>query len=105
MTEQFTAADMADAQAKAFERGVDSVRAGAGLGGWLPIESAPKDEAVLIYCPLRGVRVGRWCSDQYAKKPRPYWTHDGEYVFGKAATRADQPAHWQPLPHAPHASA
>lgn len=68
---------------------------------WQKIDSAPKDKDILLYCPLRGVVRGRWEKNQYAKTPKPYWSHDQERLFGVAATRQDQPTHWQPLPDAP----
>lgn len=68
---------------------------------WQPIETAPKDGDVLLYCPRRGVVRGRWDTSKYAKKPRPYWTNDRECLWGIAATRDDQPTHWMPLPSPP----
>lgn len=68
---------------------------------WRPIETAPKDGHILLAFPLRGVIRGIWRSDQDAKKPRPYWSHDCERIFGVNATRNDQPTHWMPLPDPP----
>ncbi|MBN8639326.1 MAG: hypothetical protein J0M07_28665 [Anaerolineae bacterium] len=102
----YTAADMADAQAKAFERGVDSVRAGEGLGGWRPIKSAPRDGTHIIawrgtahpphaesmyWCGFDGAEHGK-CDGAW------HWVQDGD------APKAG-PTHWMPLPPAPHASA
>ena len=47
---------------------------------WQPIETAPKDGTrVLLYRPSHYVwaRIvcGKYADEQYAKKPRPYWTH------------------------------
>lgn len=70
---------------------------------WQPIETAPKDADVLLYCPERGVVRGAWRDDKYSTKPRPYWTNDRESLWGKTWTRADQPTHWMPLPEAPNA--
>lgn len=64
---------------------------------WQPIETAPKDCDVLLFCPRTGVVRGRWQPDDYAKKPIPYWTHDRERTRGVKLTRADQPTHWAPL--------
>lgn len=71
------------------------------LNGWQPIETAPKDIDVLLLCKKRGCVRGRWNADMYAKKPRPYWTNDREYVWGIVETRKDQPTHWMPLPTPP----
>ena len=77
-------------------------QAGERAEAWLPIESAPRDGSrVLLYCAWNGVVRGKWESDKYGKPPRPYWTNDCEYTFGKLATRKDQPTHWQPLPPPP----
>jgi hypothetical protein len=65
------------------------------------IDLAPKDARILLWCPVRGFVCGNWSEDKYAKKPRPYWTNDLEYLFGKTNTRTDQPTHWLPLPHKP----
>lgn len=77
----------------------------AGLGAWLPIETAPRDGTkILMACPWLGVcGPGEWSTDKYAKKPRPYWTHWGERIWGVQRVRADQPTHWQPMPEAPNA--
>lgn len=64
---------------------------------WQPIETAPKDCEVLLFCPRAGVVRGRWELNEYAKTPRPYWTHDREQWRGIRQTRADQPTHWAPL--------
>lgn len=64
---------------------------------WKPIETAPKDCDVLLFCQHAGVVRGRWTADMYTKKPSPYWTHDRESRHGVRATRADQPTHWAPL--------
>jgi hypothetical protein len=70
--------------------------------GWQPIETAPKDQDVLLYCKARGVVRGRWEDCYFARKPRPYWTNDREALFGVSGTRNDQPTHWMPLPPAPN---
>ena len=69
---------------------------------WQPIETAPKNADILLYCPRRGVVCGRWSDERYATKPKPYWTHDRERLFGVRETREDQPTHWMPLPEAPN---
>lgn len=68
---------------------------------WQPIETAPKDRDILLYTNCRGVVRGRWNDCKYATKPRPYWTHDRERIWGTVACRADQPTHWMPLPEPP----
>jgi len=72
---------------------------------WQPIETAPKDRDVLLYCPKCGVVRGRWKAQTYHSKPKPYWTNDRERLYGVIETRNDQPTHWAPLPDAPSVQA
>ena len=69
--------------------------------GWQPIETAPKDRAVLLYCPDIGVVRGMWNSCEHAKNPKPYWSIDREHLFGTRLVRLNQPTHWMPLPDPP----
>jgi hypothetical protein len=69
--------------------------------GWQPIETAPKDTDVILYCKRIGVVCGRWSDERYAGNPRPYWKHDKTHLFGIKQTREDQPTHWMPKPDAP----
>lgn len=69
--------------------------------GWQPIETAPKDRCILLWNSRLGAIRGDWRTDKYSKKPRPYWSHDLERVFGVLHARAHQPTHWMPLPAAP----
>ena len=73
------------------------------LGAWLPIETAPKDGTkILVFCPRLGAcGPATWDTCQYAKKPRTFWTHWGERIFGTTRVRDDQPTHWMPLPAPP----
>lgn len=69
---------------------------------WATIETAPKDRDILLACPVRGVVRGHWNEDLYAKRPRPYWSHDREILWGRIACRNDQPTHWMELPDMPN---
>lgn len=73
----------------------------AAPDGWQPIETAPKDTDVILYCKRIGVVCGRWSDEQYATNPRPYWKHDKTHLFGIKQTRENQPTHWMPKPEAP----
>lgn len=77
----------------------------ASRAGWLPIADAPKDgtEMLIWFADLYGGKadIGRWDADQYANKPRPYWTGVGERIYGILAYRKGNPTHWQPLPAPP----
>lgn len=69
--------------------------------GWQPIETAPKDGDVFLHFPQWGPIRGHWDDERYSKVPRPYWTHDREWLWGRRATRANPPTHWMPLPDHP----
>jgi len=73
------------------------------MNTWQPIETAPKDGTkIVVYCPKFGVvSPAYWDEKAYAKKPRPYWTHWGEFLWGRQQTRDYQPTHWMQLPEAP----
>ena len=65
---------------------------------WRPIETAPKDGSRVLLLRNGHIVCGRWNNDMYAPKPRPYWSHDQERIFGTVDARQCQPTHWQPLP-------
>lgn len=93
--------------AKAAAQVDSSHSAGGECGGvtqWQPIETAPKGCKILIFNPWLGPIRGWWDTDEYAKKPRPYWSNDSEHSYGILTTRANQPTHWMPLPTAPKAT-
>lgn len=68
---------------------------------WQPIETAPKNKDILLFCPRHGVVRGKWNVCKYHRNPKPYWTNDREALFGIISIRNDQPTHWMPLPDAP----
>lgn len=66
--------------------------------GWKPIETAPKDETVvLLFCPERwdtaGVVVAFWSEDFAAWYEREASSH----------SVSEEPTHWMPLPAPPAA--
>jgi hypothetical protein len=72
---------------------------------WQPIATAPNDGAdILLYYPPKLLftdafySVGRWDSDQYSRKPRPYWHCQATHV-GLKRMRQCPPTHWAPLRH------
>lgn len=72
--------------------------------GWLPIESAPKDERILVVHNMTTgyrVTVGVWVDDRYNKKPRPYWGGEVADVWGVVVARKNPPLYWMPLPSPP----
>jgi len=62
---------------------------------WQPIETAPKDKRIILFCSIIGKSVfGYYNTDRHAKTPRPYWSHDLERMYGVLHVRRDQPTHW-----------
>jgi hypothetical protein len=52
---------------------------------WQPIETAPKDQLIMLWRPeFHGCDIGRSDKDQYAKKPSPYWRSYFLYGLCKA---------------------
>lgn len=56
-----------------------------------PIESAPKDRKIMLWCPKRGWRAGMWEDQPFHKQSNPYWT---TWAYGKWQDRGDQPTYW-----------
>lgn len=79
----------------------------AVIGGWSPIDTAPKDGGeILLFYPAGAfqrelIEKGWWCDDRYAAKPKPYWTHSSERMWGIKRCRDNPPTHWMPLPLSP----
>lgn len=74
---------------------------------WQPIKTAPKDAEVLLWIPDAAVdsgghvSVGRYNTHEFAKRPRPRWKSEREWLFG-SRWGVDYPAtHWMPLPEPP----
>lgn len=75
-------------------------RQGAGGGGVKtvtftahPIETAPKDRAILLYYPTRKKWLnGIWEDQRYHKTPNPYWRTFT--AFGVTSDRANEPTYW-----------
>lgn len=74
-------------------------------GGWLPIEQAPKDRAILLWIlcgnSSRPV-IGWWWGDKHNRTPRPYWTNSDERSLGITWCRTNPPTHFQYLPAPPN---
>ena len=77
------------------EATIGAVASTAGLGAWLPIETAPKDGTGIIVCGDTG---NVWCNVKWEKRPRAgeRWEH-----FALGALRFN-PTHWMPIPKAPN---
>lgn len=76
------------------------------MGDWLPIESAPRDEPVLVYGLWAGEVSGQW--DKPVMMPASYAGPGGDFpgfdwvcegTSGYAAWM--KPSHWMPLPDPP----
>jgi len=64
---------------------------------WQPIETAPKDQRVLLRYSGGRVVCGSWDNDRQAKNPRPFWANDLMNAYGIKHTRNVQPTYWQPI--------
>lgn len=72
---------------------------------WQPIDTAPKDRLILLFWPATGgmsirIACGKWDHDEYARRPKPYWTSDRKFI-GVREHRSHPPTHWMLLPEAP----
>lgn len=69
----------------------------AALGaGWQPIETAPQDADVLVYCEGE-IGVARFHT--YANKPGGWWQWDSEYW--PPPDEGFKPSRWRPVPAPP----
>ena len=59
---------------------------------WQPIETAPKDRQIRVWS-WGHERHATWNLDEYAKKPKPYWSLTS---LGPTLSRAHQPMWWMP---------
>jgi hypothetical protein len=67
--------------------------------GWQPIDTAPKDRAVLVFSPSLGCVL---CN--YSKRPSKTLGYESDWVSDCDGNRlARQPTHWMPLPAPPEA--
>lgn len=69
---------------------------------WQPIETAPKKEDVAILLTNgEFTTIGSWELQEHHKAPRPHFSTERGYLFGKGFDRTFNPTHWMPLPPAP----
>jgi hypothetical protein len=61
---------------------------------WQPIETAPKDKDILLYCPeYKGIYIGQsWTAYDEEENYTYFWVSQIGEVY---------PTHWQPLPEPP----
>lgn len=77
---------------------------------WKPIETAPKDRAILLaFRDESGIGVvfvdcGKWHDDKCARKPKPHWSTATGDIFGRVWSRSAQYLGWMPLPDPPKES-
>lgn len=70
-------------------------------GGWLPIETAPKDGTeVLLFCPDDQPQI---VSCKYWLGYSPGWMFTDDTLANIAEEGPENPTHWQPLPEPPGA--
>lgn len=68
---------------------------------WQPIETAPKDEELIVLGNRNGVWVGKYIpiyeSGYKPENPFLSWLLNHKHMLKKCTI----PTHWMPLPHAP----
>ncbi len=77
---------------------------GAPVGGWQPIETAPKDGSWLFVCEVSNPDiVGDYYAAAWVRTPYEGNPHDGYWIAncGQFVTETPSPTHWQPLPAPP----
>ena len=71
---------------------------------WQPIETAPRDEIILLYRPSAQdwakVTIGKWNDQSYHKRPNPFWEFC-TCIGSTGEARAWVPTRWMPLPLPP----
>jgi len=68
---------------------------------WQDISTVPRNGTRIMLYRNGHYVFGNWDDDRHAAKPRPYWSHDSERIFGTVDARKNPPTHWRPLPPAP----
>lgn len=63
---------------------------------WQPIETAPKDETVLVWVPSEG----RIFAAEWVSYPFPHWQPEYSEVF-MLYEEEERATHWMPLPKPP----
>ena len=61
---------------------------------WQPIATAPHDRMLLLRFSDGFCSMGMWDYDKYAKKPKPHFTYEKGYLYGKRYMRDVQPTEW-----------
>ena len=74
------------------------IAGGVFMSEWQPIETAPENEKVLLYCPFRHFTNIERIEVDYASKQRYF--SNGKPVFGSGSHHA-WATHWMPLPNPP----
>lgn len=67
------------------------------MNNWRSIETAPKDGTEFLGVSGKYVRVFRWYTDEYSKRPKPFFRS----LWHTTSERLHPPTHWQPLPELP----
>ena len=62
-----------------------------------PMDTAPKDREILAWWPIsHGIWViTHWDKNQFATRPRPYWSSYHLRRYGVKGQRDAQPTHWR----------
>lgn len=84
------------AEAKALRDYLLSCIAGTA-STWLPMETAPKDRAVVLRRADGNTGTGFYDDQRFNRKPRPYWKDDRKYL-GVDWMRKNEPTGWMEIP-------
>ena len=64
------------------------------IGGWQPIETAPKDGSTIVLGGYGWTRRGYWAIDNFIGNGQPTWSSEDGHGCGEVT-------HWMPLPEPP----
>ena len=98
--------DLTTAYMYGYEKGKDKYQAEnkrlRELQQWQPIETAPKDDTMLLLWSM-GIHLGSWrVDDGYSGDEEPSWFDNSydSFTTGYSASPLN-PTHWMPLPEPP----
>jgi hypothetical protein len=69
------------------------------MSEWQPIETAPKDRAILLWLShYRAPVLGRWCNSLAPKSIPSAWVEYGAHTRRMADGSLAEYSHWCPIP-------
>lgn len=74
------------------------------MSDWQPIETAPKDQTILLYRPTASsyarIAPGEWDDQRHHARPTPHWMSWHRLAL-VSDNKEHSPTHWMPLPEPP----